>query len=88
MFTIGQVVFSKTGRDKGLPFIIVLVDDVKNIVYLCDGNVHKLNNPKKKNIKHVQSTNSIDYTIADKINNNLYIQDAMLRRALQPFKTI
>ncbi len=86
MFTIGQIVFSKTGRDKGKPFIVVLVDEDGKFVHLCDGKVHKLTNTKKKNVKHLQKTNTIDVDLSNLVINNGYIQDAMFRKALLPFK--
>lgn len=46
MLHIGSVVLSVRGRDKGNYFTVVaLVDD---IVYIADGDKHKLSSPKKK----------------------------------------
>ncbi len=86
MFTIGQIVFSKTGRDKGKPFIVVLVDEDEKFVFLCDGKHHKISNTKKKNVKHLQKTNTINIELSNLLSNNGYIQDAMFRKALLPFK--
>ncbi|MFV0440797.1 MAG: hypothetical protein ACK5LV_05840 [Lachnospirales bacterium] len=85
MFTKGQIVFSKMGRDKGKAFIIVDVLDNEETVYLCDGKHHKLCKPKKKNVKHIQKTNYIDKEIGSLLEDEGYIQDAMLRRALLPY---
>ena len=52
---VGQIVFSKSGRDKGLPFVVCIIED--NFVYLIDGNLRKMENPKKKNVIHIQKTN-------------------------------
>ncbi len=86
MFTKGQIVFSKAGRDKGMPFIIVWVDNDKNLVGVVDGDIRKFASPKKKNFKHIQPTNDIHNELAEIIINNGYIQDAMFRRALLPYK--
>ncbi|MFV0519450.1 MAG: hypothetical protein ACK5LY_04145 [Lachnospirales bacterium] len=88
MFTKGQIVFSKTGRDKGKAFIVVLVDRDEKYVHICDGKVHKLDKSKKKNAKHIQMTNIIDENLKSLIENDGYIQDAMIRKALLPFISI
>jgi len=54
---IGQVVFSKNGRDKGKAFVIINIED--NYLYLVDGKLRTLNKPKKKKLKHVQPVNYI-----------------------------
>ncbi len=40
------------GRDKGNYFIVT--QSVDNYVYIVDGNIHKVENPKYKKIKHVE----------------------------------
>ena len=53
-YSLGQIVFSKCGRDQGKPFIIVSIED--EYVYLVDGDLRKVDNPKLKKKKHVQLT--------------------------------
>ena len=48
----GMLAKSKAGHDKGNVYVIYDVDDT--YVYLIDGNIRKIENPKKKKIKHVQ----------------------------------
>ena len=52
----GQVVISKSGRDKGRFFIIkdILDDDY---VLITDGDLRKLDKPKKKKLKHLHFSN-------------------------------
>ena len=41
----GNVVFSKKGRDKGYPFVVLLsLDD--DFVLICDGDRRKVDKPK------------------------------------------
>lgn len=84
MYTRGQIVFSKSGRDKGRPFIIYDFDD--EFIYLVDGDLRKLEKPKKKKKKHIQIVNEIDYDIKKKLEDNLYLLDADIRKALKSFK--
>lgn len=52
---LGKVVYSKNGRDKGRMFVIVEVVN-ERFVLLADGDLRKIENPKVKNIKHLQIT--------------------------------
>lgn len=49
------MVYSKSGRDKGRLFVVIkLVND--KFVLVADGELRKIENPKLKNIKHLQWT--------------------------------
>jgi ribosomal protein L14E/L6E/L27E len=52
---LGKVVYSKSGRDKGTMFVVVGVIN-ERLMLLADGDLRKIENPKIKNIKHVQLT--------------------------------
>jgi ribosomal protein L14E/L6E/L27E len=84
LFSKGQVVFSKSGRDKSLPFIVVDFDE--NYVYLADGRLRLLEKPKKKKKMHVQICNDIIEEIKSRLEDNLYLNDADLRKALKPYR--
>ena len=78
---IGDVVLSIAGRDKNEYFIITKVE--KNYVYLVDGDIRKIENPKKKKIKHVELTDFSDSTIAERIRNNNKITNQDIRKSLK-----
>ncbi len=82
-YEVGQVVFSKCGRDQGKPFIVVSVEE--EYVYLSDGKLRKIDSPKLKKKKHVQKTNTISEWIKQKIieENNLTNND--VRKALKEY---
>ncbi len=50
---IGQLVVSKRGRDRGEPYLVLEIID-EAFVYLVDGDKRRIENPKRKNIKHLQ----------------------------------
>ena len=75
----GQVVFSKRGRDKGKAFVVISTED--EYLYLVDGKLRTLNNPKKKKVKHVQPTNHICELQTD----GRALQDADIRKQLVMF---
>jgi len=83
MFAIGQVVFSKCGRDKGAAFVVTAEEG--EYIWLVDGKLRKYSAPKKKKIKHVQVTYHIDVGLADKIERNAYLVDADFIKALSAF---
>ena len=55
--TVGSVVISKAGHDKGEFFLTVALDG--DTAYVSDGKLRKIEKPKKKNIKHLQGTNYV-----------------------------
>ena len=73
-YTPGQVVYSKSGHDKGLPFIVISVEG--EYLYIVDGKRRRLDKPKRKKIKHIQKTNYVDEHIAKHIQENGYLHDA------------
>lgn len=78
---IGTVATSCAGRDKGRSFIIVGVCDSQH-VYIADGTLRKLENPKKKKIKHLQLHNTVVENIRDKICEEKQIFNAEIRKCL------
>ncbi len=54
---IGSIVISKAGRDKGMLFLVVDIKD--GYIYVADGKLRRVENPKKKKVKHLQGTNFI-----------------------------
>lgn len=79
---LGQVVHSTAGRDKGRYFIVVgLIDH--NYVLVADGGLRKINNPKKKKVKHLVFHDTIADDIRNMILENKRIADSDLRKNLQ-----
>ncbi|MCI8804921.1 MAG: RNA-binding protein [Clostridiales bacterium] len=84
MYSKGQVVYSKSGRDKRRPFIVI--DFNEQYLYLVDGDLRKLEKPKKKKKMHVQIVNNVIDDIKQKLENGGYLNDADFRKALQEYK--
>ena len=76
---IGQIVFSKKGRDKGYALIVIAVES--EYVFLADGLVRPLIKPKKKKLRHVQPTN----TVVDLTAVTGGLKDADIRKMLALF---
>ena len=72
----GMLAKSKAGHDSGKVYVIMDYDHA--YVYLVDGEIRTLENPKKKKIKHVQ--------IIRKRNNLRDITDVKIKRILKIWK--
>lgn len=83
MYSLGQIVFSKCGRDKGKPFIIISIED--EYVYLVDGNLRKVDNPKLKKKKHIQTTSVVNEWIRRKMIEESRLTNNDVRRALKEY---
>lgn len=82
---IGQVVMSKAGRDKGKLFLVQEIID-EQYLSVVDGNLRKLDNPKRKKIKHLIVYKAVLTDFQDKIVNNIKINDAYIRKLIEASK--
>ena len=82
-YTVGQVVYSKCGHDKGKAFIVTEIEE--DFLYLTDGKSRKMDKPKKKKTKPVQITNYYDDELKTKIENGEYLLDADFVKALKKY---
>ena len=80
---VGSVVLSTQGRDKGMYFVVVAVG--RDVVYLADGGMRKLNAPKKKNVKHVSDSGAALENIAGKLAEGKKVFDSEVKSALRQF---
>ena len=69
MLETGSVVRAKAGRDKDKFFLVKEVSE--GFAYICDGKRRKLENPKKKNLIHLELTNT---TAEDSMDTNRKIR--------------
>lgn len=81
-FVIGEYVISKAGRDKDRVFIITgILDEL--YVTVADGDLRRVENPKRKKLKHLNPINKISEEIADKLNNNKKVTNLSVRREIE-----
>ena len=85
-FSIGMTAMSLAGHDKGKTYVILSVDE--NYVYLVDGSIRTLQNPKKKKLKHVQVNRNVSSWIQNLLDENKKIYDSDIIRALREYKDI
>ena len=73
-FQRGLVVFSKAGRDKGGYFAVLSVEGATAVV--ADGRTHALEHPKRKNLRHMQVTNTV-------LEEQAFISNKQLHKVLR-----
>ena len=81
---IGMMAISKAGHDKGETYVIVGVDE--KYVYLCDGRLKTLGNPKKKSKKHIQIIKSgIHEELQQRLQGGMKVYDEEIKRVIKDF---
>lgn len=81
---VGQIVVSRAGRDAGRVFVVVkVIDDL--YVEICDGDLRKVEKPKRKKIKHLNITDKVAEGLAEKLKSGDRITNAEIRKALVDF---
>jgi ribosomal protein L14E/L6E/L27E len=79
--TLGQVVISKAGRDAGKRFVVTrIIDDL--YVAISDGDLRKIEKPKKKKIKHLELTGEVVNILEEKLTKNVRISNSEIRKIL------
>ena len=72
-FVKGQLVRSKAGRDKTRTLAVLAVDG--QLLLVADGDLRKVENPKRKKMQHVAPTATV-------LENELLKSDQQLRDAI------
>ena len=80
---IGYFATSLAGHDKGLTYVITGVDN--EYVYVTDGRLRQVDEPKKKKLKHIQLIKICDDTIKDKISRNIKLTNEDIKLAIKKY---
>ena len=78
-----DIVISLAGRDKDQYFYVISTED--QYVFLADGKGRKLENPKRKKLKHVRRVSRTETRVAAKLQNGDKVLNSELRRDLAAF---
>jgi ribosomal protein L14E/L6E/L27E len=81
--TIGSLVYSTAGHDKGNLFVII--SEAGEYVYLADGKYRTVKKPKKKNKKHVKPVDREGYSL-ELIKENAVAADEEIKYFIKRFK--
>ena len=79
---VGQIVYSKAGRDSGRYYAVVeVVDDTR--VRIADGDLRRIKKAKLKNVKHLGTDGDMLPRIAQKLASGAQVFDKELFSALR-----
>lgn len=78
-----NIVVSLAGRDQGRLFFVMEIEP--NFVYLADGRMRKVEEPKKKKCKHVAFVSEGSSALSQKIRAGEKVSNSEIRRALSQF---
>ncbi|MCL2753594.1 MAG: KOW domain-containing RNA-binding protein [Defluviitaleaceae bacterium] len=78
---IGQIVFSKAGRDKSDCFVVIATEG--EFAQLVDGKTRPLERPKKKKRMHIQHTNFVDELLAQAIVSGAHLKNSDFKTAIK-----
>ena len=79
--SVGEIVQSLAGRDKGKYFSILKIDG--EYVFIADGRKRKVSLPKRKKIKHLKKVSSVSEELAELIKSGKPIGNERLYRAVK-----
>jgi len=80
----GDIVYAKAGRDKDRPFVVLSILD-SEFAMLADGRRRKVQKPKKKKLKHLQTSGCKALLIQEKLQNGTVVTNPDIKRALADF---
>lgn len=81
---LGEIVYSKAGRDRGRYFAVVEIVG-EGFVKVADGDIRRIKNAKLKNVRHLRSTGDRLEKIADKLARGAQVFDRELYSALRMY---
>lgn len=79
---LGMFAVSKAGHDKGRMYLVIR--DEGDTVYLADGKIRTLENPKRKKKKHLQIIKKdIDQVLMQKLINEQKLYNEEIKHAIK-----
>ena len=82
----GDIVYAKAGRDKDKPFVVLSVlSSDSDYAMLADGRCRRVDQPKKKKIKHPLKSGHSSAYIAEKLAEGVKVTNPDLKKVLAEF---
>lgn len=81
---VGQYVRSKAGRDKNHIFIVLEVID-HEYVMVTDGDIRRVESPKRKKTKHLYEYKQISDMVREKKTDDKKLTNLMIRKEIEKF---
>ena len=83
MIQISDLVRSKNGRDAGKTFFVIGADG--EMALIADGRARRLENPKRKKVKHLEFLAVSSGRTAEKLRQGERVTNSEIRRAIADF---
>lgn len=80
---IGLLAMSKAGHDKDHVYLVV--EEKEEYVFLVDGKNRLLENPKKKNKKHIQLIKKCDFNVIQAKIADETIDDEFIKKVIKEY---
>lgn len=77
----GKLAISKSGHDKNKVYVILKEED--RWIYLTDGRIKPVENPKKKNGKHVQIIKHLPAEVTELLSQDEEYRNEEVKRAIK-----
>lgn len=81
---VGQLVRVLKGKDAGSVAVVVAIVDTK-FVLIADGHKRKFDQPKRKNVQHLELTPIISSEVVHSLQESGRVTNAKLRHAVHAF---
>lgn len=83
---VGMLAMSKAGHDKDAVYVVVREE--KEYVYVADGRLKTMENPKKKNKKHIQIVKKVvDDDLKNRLISGQNVRNEEVKRMILVYKT-
>ena len=80
---VSDIVVSLAGHDKGEIFLVLEEDG--DFAYLANGRSRKIENPKRKKVKHLRKAGAAEGRTAEKLRGGETLTNSELRKTLAAF---
>ncbi len=84
MLRLGELVYSKAGRDAGRKFVVVNIID-SSYVLISDGDLRKIEKPKKKKIKHLDSCGIVIDSLNKKLEGKAKLTNDEIKKEIAQY---
>ena len=81
----GCVVRSKAGRDEGRMFVVLSLDG-EEFAFIADGDLRKVEKPKRKRVKHLYVTEELISSLQSKLQTGEPVENYQVRASLEQFQ--
>ncbi len=78
---LGRVAVSMAGRDTRRAFLVVGLSG-EGYVLLADGDLRKMDRPKKKKLRHIRLEPTLAEDVRSKLMQGEPVQDAQIRKSI------